>query len=116
MSTIQITPDQVALIHQEATLAAIDAATFYYKDALDGKDQFPCGFSWVKIYDVKLSTKMGKALAAVGFDKSWNRGIQLWNPSGLFVQNVDVLYEGSVAYAKVFQKYGFNAVAEQRWD
>ena len=116
MSTIQITPDQVALIHQEATLAAIDAATFYYKDTLDDKDQFPCGFSWVKIYNVKLSTRLGKALAAVGFTTSYRKGIQQWNPSGLMVQNVDTKHEGSKAYAKVFQKYGFDAVAEQLWD
>ena len=116
MSTIQITPDQIALIHQEATQAAIDAATAYFNGVIDGKDQFPCGFSWVKIYDVKLSTRLGRALAAVGFTTSYRKGIQQWNPSGLMVQNVDTKHEGSKAYAKVFQKYGFNVVAEQLWD
>ena len=115
MTTIQITPDQVALIHQEATLAAIDAATIYFNDTLNGKDQFPCGFSWVKIYDVKLSTKLGKALDAIG-TTSHCKEIQLWNPSNLMIQNVNAKHEGSKAYAKVFQKYGFNAVAEQLLD
>ena len=53
-------------------------------------DGYPCGFAWVTSY-VKGNTKEGKALKAAGFKKSYSGGgYQLWNPSGSYVQNVDI--------------------------
>ena len=113
---MNVNPEQIIAIHNEATAAAQKAAQDYFKNTLNNKDQFPCGFSWVKIYDVKLNTKLGKAMAAVGFEKAWNKGIELWNPSKFNCQNVDTLYAGSRAYAAVFESYGFKVFADSRWD
>ena len=55
-------------------------------------------------------------MAAVGFEKAWTKGIELWNPSGFNCQNVDTLYAGSRAYAAVFESYGFKVFADSRWD
>jgi len=51
-----------------------------------------------------------------GIRKSYTGSFQLWNPSGLPVQNVDTLEAGADAAAKVFQKYGFTAYAGSRLD
>ena len=113
---LNVTAEQFATIHTEATKAAEQAAKEYFQTELNGKDSFPCGFAWVKVYDIKLNTKLGKAMAAYGFSKSYSSGINLWDPSKLNCQNVDAKYFGAVAYAKVLKSYGINAVAESRWD
>ena len=113
---MNVSPDQIINIHTEALTAAQNAATTYFENTLNNKDQFPCGFSWVKIYGVRSNSKIGKALASVGFKKSYTGGIQRWNPSELNCQNVDTLYTGAKAYAAVFKKYGFEAFADSRWD
>lgn len=113
---LDIKPEQIELIHAEATTAAREAAERYFNDRLGGRDQMCCGFSWCHINGVRLNTKIGRALAAVGFDKSWTKGIYLWNPASMPVQNVDCLYAGSKAYAEVLQRYGFDAYADSRLD
>lgn len=114
---LNVTAEQFATIHTEATKAAEQAAKEYFQTELNGRDSFPCGFAWVKVYGVKLNTKLGKAMKQFGFDKSYTgSGINLWDPSKLNCQNVDAKYSGAVAYAKVLKSYGINAVAESRWD
>jgi hypothetical protein len=106
----------IETIHAEATAAARAAAEKYFTEKLGGRDQYACGFSWVTVQGVRLNTKIGRAMAAVGFQKSWSRGIYLWNPASMPVQNVDCLYAGAAAYAAVLQGYGFDAYAESRLD
>jgi hypothetical protein len=88
---------------------------FFY-DKLGGRDQFACGFAWVNIYKVRGNTKMGKMLKAAGVCQDYTKAFQIWNPSGLAVQNVDTLEAGAEAAAKIFEKYGFEAYAGSRLD
>ena len=100
-------------IHAEASAAAQTASQGVFAQTGDG---FPCGFSWVQVFGVKLNTKEGKMFKALGFRKEYTGGISLWNPGGLPVQNVDVKEAGSKAYAEVLKKYGYTAYSGSRLD
>ena len=87
----------LAMIH--ARQAAIDFADKHF----GGQDGGPCGFAWVNIYKVRKNSKMGKALEAVGFRKSYDGSFQLWNkwwPG----QSVDASAAGADAYAETMRK------------
>ena len=107
--------DNIESIHNEATQAAETAAAKFFQEKLGGRDRFACGFAWV-IVPEKASTKLGRALKTVGFDKAYGGGLQLWNPSHFPCQNVDTLEEGARAYAEVLKKYGIEAYAGSRLD
>jgi hypothetical protein len=110
------TQDQVNAIVAEAQEAARQAAEKFFQERLGGRDQYACGFAWVNIYKVKGNTKVGKMLKAAGMRQDYTKAFQIWNPSGLPVQNVDTKEAGAEAAAKVFQKYGFEAYAGSRLD
>lgn len=110
------TQEQVIAIVAEAKDAANQAAGKFFKEKLGGVDQYSCGFAWVDIFGVRSNSKVGKALAFGGFRKSYTKSLQLWNPAGLGVQNIDTLEAGAEAAAKVFEKYGFRAYAGSRLD
>ena len=74
-----------------------------------------CGFAWVKVSE-KASTKLGRALKTVGFRKSYNGGLDLWNPGGSFTQSMDIKEAGAEAYAEVLRQHGINAYACSRAD
>jgi hypothetical protein len=103
----------IETIHQEATAAAQKAAADMKARRGDG---FPCGFAWVVVHGVKLSTKLGKDMKKVGFSKNYGGGIQIWNPSRNMAQNVDILLAGAEAYAAVLKRNGIDAYAQSRWD
>jgi hypothetical protein len=104
---------QFAALHEKAMKAAKEAAQdLYFKRGDNGA----CGFAWVVVYDVKLSTKMGKEMKAVGFDKNYGGGVSYWNPSRMPVQSVDVLEAGARAYAAVLKNAGYKAYANSRLD
>lgn len=76
-----------------------------------------CGFAWVIVRDVRSNSKLGKALATVGFRKAYEGGLQLWNPSGHNTQAITAKEEGARAYAEVLkQKLGVVAYAGSRMD
>jgi hypothetical protein len=80
-------------------------------------DNDACGFSWVTVNGVRSNSKLGKALAAFGFSKAYNGGLQLWNPAKFGVQSVGILEAGSIAYAQVLRdKLGLCAYAGSRLD
>ena len=110
------TQDQINAIVKEAQQAAYEAAMQFFYDKLGGKDQYACGFAWVNIHGVKGNTKLGKMLKAAGVRQDYTKAFQIWNPSGMHVQNVDTLEAGAEAAAKVFEKYGFQAYAGSRLD
>jgi hypothetical protein len=110
------TQEQVNEIVREAQEAARKAALDFFQTRLGGRDQFACGFAWVNIYKVKGNTKLGKMLKAAGVRQDYTKAFQIWNPSGMPVQNVDTLEAGAEAAAKVFTKYGFEAYAGSRLD
>ena len=66
-------------------------------------DRDACGFAWVDVYGVRSNSKLGKALIAAGFSKSYTGALQLWNPSKAYVQSISVLEAGADAYAKVLK-------------
>ncbi len=66
-------------------------------------DRDACGFAWVSIYKVRSNSKLGKALQAAGFSKSYTGALQLWNPSKAAVQSVGILEAGAEAYAQVLR-------------
>lgn len=107
---------QIPQIHQQATAAAQTAANKFFQERLGGQDQYACGFAWVNVYKVRSNSKLGKALQAVGFKKSYDGGLQLWNPSGHNCQNVDTKEHGAVAYATVLKQHGIEAYAGSRLD
>lgn len=110
------TVEQVKDIVTAAKAAAHAAANAYFQVKLGGKDQFACGFAWVEIHGIKGNTKMGRVLKAAGIDQSYDRTFQIWNPSDLYVQNVDTLAAGAQAAAQVFRDHGFTAYARSRLD
>mgnify|MGYP003350468303 CR=1 FL=1 len=73
-------------------------------------------FAWVNIYGIKGNTKLGKMLKQAGIRQDYTRTFQIWNPAKYHCQNVDTLYVGAEAYAKVLQSYGFEAYAGSRLD
>lgn len=111
------TVDQLKSILNEAQTEANIAATKFYNEKLNGRDQYACGFAWVDIYGIKGNTKLGRAMKAAGFERSdYKKCFTIWNPSGLNCQNVDTKEVGASAAAKVFQKYGFTAYSGSRLD
>jgi hypothetical protein len=111
---LNFTQEQVNAIVVEARTEANSAA----RAALaQYGDRDCCGFAWTNIYGIKGSTKLGKMLEAAGVRKnSYERAFQLWNPSGVMVQSMNILEAGAVAAAKVFRKYGFEAYSGSRMD
>ena len=111
------TSTELVEIIREAKAAAKAAGMKYYNEQLGGQDRFACGFAWVDIYGVKGNTKLGKAMKAAGFSKSYTGAWQIWNPSELPCQNIDAKEAGAYAAADVFKKYGFEkAYAGSRLD
>jgi len=112
---------KIPFIVAEATQHAAAAADKFLKENLNGNDSYPCGFAWANIYTftgkkIRGNSKLGKALKANGIEQDYNRTFQIWNPSGIPVQNVDVKEAGARAFANVFTKYGFEAYAGSRLD
>ena len=110
------TVQQVKDIVAEACQAAQEAANLYFQTKLGGRDQFACGFAWVNICGIKGNTKMGRVLKEAGIRQDYTKAFQLWNPSGLPVQNIDCKEVGANAAALVLQKYGFQAFVGSRLD
>ena len=104
----------VQQVLDEAARAAQDATReFLNKHG----DRDCCGFAWVTVYNVRSNSKLGKALAEVGFKKSYTGGLQLWNPSGHSTQSITAKEQGAEAYAKVLSsKLGLKAYGGSRMD
>lgn len=113
---VAVTPEMIPNIVAEATHAARVAAEKFFLEKLGGEDRYACGFAWVDIYGIKGNTKLGKALAANGFRKSYSGSMQMWNPSKFNCQNVDTKEAGAEAAAEVFRKYGFTVYPGSRLD
>lgn len=78
-----------------------------------------CGFAWVEAPKIKMTSKEGKALKALGFKKMLGpaKGACLWNPAKMATQSVEVLYAGAQAYAEAFEAAtGIQMQADKRLD
>ena len=94
---------KVQMAHALALHEAKHAAHGFAHKYMGGKDGGPCGFAWVNVYKVRKNSKLGKALEAVGFRKSYDGSFQLWNkwwPG----QSVDAAEHGATAYARVMKE------------
>ncbi len=100
----------------QAGKALAEQASIAMYDRMGRKDQYACGFAWVNIHGIKGNTKLGRAMKEAGVRQDYTKAFQLWNPSGLPVQNIDCKEAGAEACAKVLQKYGFQAYAGSRLD
>jgi hypothetical protein len=106
----------------DITSTARAAAQKYFDEKLGGRDQYACGFAWVNIKPKhKGNTKLGKVerveLRAMGFEVDWTgKEFQMWNPSKMGCQNVDTLYVGAQAAARLLQEHGYEAYAGSRLD
>jgi hypothetical protein len=93
---------RVQMAHVKALDAAQKAAQAFAEKHMGGRDSGPCGFAWVDVYKVRSNSKMGKALTEVGFRKSHQGSLQLWNkwwPG----QSIDAAEHGATAYAIVMK-------------
>jgi hypothetical protein len=93
----------VEAAHAKALAAAQEASQAFADRHMAGQDGGPCGFAWVNVHRVRSNSKMGKALTEVGFRKSYEGGLQLWNrwwPG----QSVDAAEHGAVAYAATLKQ------------
>ncbi len=113
---MSFTKEQVQSFVEGAKQEAYRAANKFFQEKLGGRDQYACGFAWVTVYE-RGNTKMGRALKEAGFRPAYGGGLQLWNPSGLGVQNVDTLEAGAEAAADFLtQTLGVKAYAGSRLD
>ena len=110
------TQEQITSIVAEAKAEASRVARQFFQEKLNGVDQYACGFAWVNIYGVKGNTRLGKLLKQAGVKQDYTKAFSIWNPSELYVQNVDTLEAGAQAAADVFKRYGFTAYAGSRLD
>ena len=99
---------------------AFDAARKASQAAYDrfGGDGYACGFAWVEVYKVRRNSKLGKELISAGFRPSHKSGVlDVWNPGGMAVQNMDIKEEGADAFAEILRtKLGLKAYAGSRMD
>jgi hypothetical protein len=106
----------VEAAHDKAMTAARTAAQAFSDKHFGGSDGGACGFAWVNVYKVRSNSKMGKALAEVGFRKGYGGGLQLWNQWWMG-QSVDAAEHGATAYAQVInQKLNLEAYSGSRLD
>jgi hypothetical protein len=121
-NNLNITPEMIPEIHQKALTVAKTATVDYLANwtAKTGGNEYGepmyCGFAWVELPGIKLSTKIGKAFASVGFKKGYRSGLQLWNPSDHHGQSMDAKEAGADAYAEVLESYGVKAYGASRAD
>ena len=124
--TVTVTPTfdtvKVEMIHTEATAAARAAVAKMLDEWNEktGGNQYGepmyCGFAWVDV-KTRSNSKLGKALQAVGFKKSWQSGVlQLWDPAQHRGQSMDCKEIGAQAYADTFRNYGIEMYMGSRAD
>jgi len=104
----------IQAIHAEAKQAAIDAENNFL--AKHGEMAY-CGFAWVDVVVDRTNSKEAKALAEIGFKKSYRpKTMNLWTCGNYHGQSMDVKEHGAMAYAAVLAKHGFRAYMGSRAD
>ncbi len=110
-------------IHTEAKQAAKNAVGKFLADWTEktGGNEYGepmyCGFAWVDVAVERTNSKEAKALASVGFKKSYRpKTMTMWDPAKHNGQSMDCKEHGAHAYAEVLNKYGFRASMGSRAD
>ena len=112
-----------AFVHAEAVQAAKKAVADLLEKwrAQTGGNEYGepmyCGFAWVDVRGVRSNSKLGTAMQAQGFRKSYQSGVlQLWDPAEHRGQSMDCKEAGAQAYAEVLRGYRINAYMGSRAD
>lgn len=125
MTTATTLPDAVSVVmlefaHDQALAEARKASKAFADQHFGGDDGGACGFAWVNIRGkVRSNSRLGKALATIGFDKNYTGALQLWNgrDGWYFGQSVDAAEAGAQAYARKFEELtGLPVIAGSRLD
>ena len=110
-------------IHTEASQAAKNAVGQFLTDwrSKTGGNEYGepmyCGFAWVDVNVGRTNSKEAKALASVGFKKSYRpKTMTMRDPAKHNGQSMDCKEVGAQAYADVLRKYGFKAYMGSRAD
>lgn len=108
-------------LHKKGIVAA-KAAAQAENDRL-GPEQsrgFDCGFAWIHAPDVRLNTKVGKQLLALGYTKYHPTGVMLWygNLHDIPTQSIGVHIAAVQAYAEVIKAndQGIRFITGSRYD
>lgn len=110
--TRPMTDTQVVNIVDQAFDAAVIATERHLR--YNPPDWF-CGFAWVNIKPG--NSKIAKYLVKIGkARKSYDGGVDVWNPGGSMSQSMVLKEVGAEAFASTLQKYGINAYAKSRAD
>lgn len=110
----KLTDQEALAIIQQAQDAAAQAAHDYLMQI--GGDNYPCGFSWVKIRPARGQfVRLLKELK-LGRTDDYEGGFLVYNPSKNNCQNMDAKYAGSCAFAEVLRQHGVKANPVQRID
>ena len=108
-----MTLEAMEKINAEATASADQAVSKFLAEY--GEPMY-CGFAWVNV-KTRSNSKLGKALQAVGFSKSWESGVLYkWSPSSYMGQSMDVKEEAAMAYVEVLKAKGIDAWYGSRAD
>lgn len=78
-----------------------------------------CGFAWVVAPKVKLSTKLGKEMAGLGYRKIWSpaKGVYLWySDLSVPTQSVSVHEAACRAYVEAMKPAGVEMYVGSRLD
>jgi len=97
------TPEEVKAIVRRAEQAAFEAGAAFFSTKMGNRDRGAVGFAWSTVYDVKGSTKLGKALTAAGFRKAYSGGLEFWMPGRQPCQSIDVHEIAADAFTKVIR-------------
>lgn len=100
MKTFTANEVKAIVAKAEAAAHAAGAAAL----ARAGRDFGACGFAWSTVYNVKGSTRLGKALVAAGFRKAYEGGLQFWMPGRQPCQSIDVHEVAADAFTKVIRE------------
>ena len=112
MKATKYTAEEVLAIHNEALAHAKEAEETYTR--LHGEDWF-CGFAWVKVLNARSS--FARQLVKLGVaEKAWDKGIDIWNPTGNPTQCMNIKEAGASAYAEVLRRHLIQAWMQSRAD
>jgi hypothetical protein len=104
-------------LNLEAITAEAFNAAFEAEKAFREKygEPFYCGFAWVNI--TPGNSPMANHLKKIGeARKSYDKGVDVWNPGKSYTQSMDIKEAGASAFAEVMRKYGIKAQARSRAD
>lgn len=101
-----LTTAELEMVLEDAAVAAVTASARYVAEVLGGRDQYPCGFSYVNVYNIRGNSKLGDVLRKYGFRKNDGKGFSRGAGAFCRVQNVNAAEAAMQAYADHLRKAG----------